>query len=164
MKYFAYGSNLSFARLLKRVPCAKRLGTFFLEKHDLQFHKIGTDGTGKCDAYYTGISSDCVIGILYEFDPALKGALDQAESLGYGYGEKLVSVMDEDGHIEQAFTYYAIKIDSTLVPYKWYKFHVLVGAWEAEFPQWYIKKIAAVHAIDDLDKGREARQLEIYSS
>ncbi len=48
MKYFAYGSNMSLARLKGRVPSAKRLGMFCLRNHQLAFHKISKkDGSAK---------------------------------------------------------------------------------------------------------------------
>jgi hypothetical protein len=67
MKYFAYGSNMSLARLQARTPSARRLGTAVLESHDLRFHKAGKDGSGKCDVVHTG-GAECVYGVLYEID------------------------------------------------------------------------------------------------
>ena len=43
MKYFAYGSNMSFARLQARVPSARSLGCYALRQHDLRFHKSGLE-------------------------------------------------------------------------------------------------------------------------
>ncbi len=75
---------MSLQRMQQRVPSAQPLGTYFLEKYDLRFHKHGKDGSGKCDAYYTGKSFDVVIGVLYEILKSEKVVLDEAEGLGYG--------------------------------------------------------------------------------
>ena len=162
MKYFAYGSNMSVTRLEKRLSRVHQIGVYSLAKHDLRFHKISTDGSGKCDAYYTGNVSDLVIGILYEIDELEKPILDKIESLGYGYNEKKVLLTNEQGNLERAITYYAIRIDASLLPYSWYKQHVLLGAREAYFPEYYINQIEAVAAKKDLNKKRKFKELRIY--
>jgi gamma-glutamylcyclotransferase len=53
MYYFAYGSNMSLSRLRERVPSAEAVGCFSLNGHDLRFHKLSKDGSGKCDAFFT---------------------------------------------------------------------------------------------------------------
>lgn len=47
--YFAYGSNMSFKRLKKRVKSAKPKGRGVLRCHRLEFHKVSKDRSGKCD-------------------------------------------------------------------------------------------------------------------
>ncbi len=162
MKYFAFGSNMSSRRLRQRVPGAKPLGTYSLERHELRFHKYNKDGSGKCDAFYTGDKSDVVLGVLYEIDESEKAALDRAEGLGYGYDEKEVFVYGAEGNVEKAVTYYATKLDESLQPYTWYKEHVLAGAREADLPAAYIAGIEAVEAIRDPDLKREAEQRAIH--
>jgi hypothetical protein len=49
--YFAYGSNMSTARLRERMPSCKPLGTATLPGHALRFHKRSTDKSGKCNAF-----------------------------------------------------------------------------------------------------------------
>ena len=46
MRYFAYGSNMSIARLSERAPSAEVIGVARLRSHVLRFHKVGTDGSG----------------------------------------------------------------------------------------------------------------------
>ena len=139
MKYFAYGSNMSLARIKERVPSAHRLGAYFLEGRDLRFHKAGKDGSGKCDAFSTS-GNERVYGALYEINPDEKPALDRAEGLGVEYSEKLVSVTNDQGETIEAFTYFALKIDDSLKPYTWYLNHVLIGARESQLPENYIQK------------------------
>ncbi len=162
MKYFAFGSNMSSRRLRQRVPSAKPLGTYSLERHELRFHKYNEDGSGKCDAFFTGNNSDVVFGVLYEIDESEKAALDRVEGLGHGYNEKVVSIRGAEGNVEKAVTYYATKLDELLLPYTWYKEHVLAGAREANLPSEYIAGIEAVEAVRDPDRKREAEQHSIH--
>lgn len=162
MKYFAFGSNMSLNRLRERVPSCEVVGTFRLLEHTLCFHKRGTDGSAKCDAYYTGKPCDVVYGVLYDIDSAEKKTLDIAEGLGHGYEEKWVSVLSPMQAVENAVTYYATHIDRSLFPFSWYKKHVLVGANEAELPIYYQQQIEAIVAIGDPDLERAARQLAIH--
>lgn len=163
MKYFAYGSNLSLSRLKERAPGAERVSIFSLKEHDLRFHKASKDGSGKCDAFYTGNSDDCVIGSLFEISSYEKKALDKFEGLGDGYEEKIVIVLSQSGEEVEATTYYATSLDETLKPFSWYKNHVLVGAKESRLPAQYIEKIECVESIQDPDKIRDAEQRAIHN-
>lgn len=163
MKYFAYGSNMSLSRLRGRVPSAKRLGIFILDEHDLRFHKIGKDGSGKCDAFLTENSEDSVIGALFEINKCEKKALDRAEGLGYGYDEKVVRVHNDAGDFVEATTYYATSIDPSLKPYSWYLNHVTVGAKETNVPEKYLNNIQHIECLEDTDKKRAAEQCAIHS-
>ncbi|EJL6332768.1 gamma-glutamylcyclotransferase [Vibrio cholerae] len=163
MKYFAYGSNMSLTRLKKRVPSAERVGMFSLKKHDLAFHKSSKDGSGKCDAYFTGNLEDNIFGALFEIDENEKKSLDRAEGLGHGYDEKRVQVEDGRGSTFEAVTYVATNIDKSLVPYSWYLNHVVVGAQETGVPVSYLEKIKSVTASEDSNKERDKEQREMYS-
>ncbi|EIJ0985386.1 gamma-glutamylcyclotransferase family protein [Vibrio vulnificus] len=163
MKYFAYGSNMSLTRLRERVPSAERVGMFSLKEHDLAFHKSSKDGSGKCDAYFTGNMEDNIFGALFEIDENEKRSLDRAEGLGYGYDEKVVQVEDDQGNFFEAITYVATNIDGSLVPYSWYLNHVIVGAQETGVPVSYLEKIQAVTTIEDSNKERDKEQREMYS-
>lgn len=163
MKYFAYGSNMSSTRLRERVPSAERVGMFSLKEHNLAFHKISNDGSGKCDAFFTGNMEDNVFGALFEISENEKSNLDKAEGLGYGYDEKHVQVEDEQGNIFEAITYVASNIDDSLVPYSWYLNHVILGAQETGVPDSYLEMIRAVASSEDSDKRRDKKQREIYS-
>lgn len=163
MLYFAYGSNMSVSRLKERVPSAVPLGGHRLKEHDLRFHKSGKDGSGKCDAYFTSNAVDVIYGALFEINPNEKPALDKAESLGYGYDIKEITVAAQDGTLIKATTYVASKIDKTLKPYSWYMNHVLIGARETSLPAEYIeRKMNSVVVIEDRDKERDAKQRSIH--
>ena len=163
MFYFAYGSNMSIARLRARTPGASRVATAVLAGHDLRFHKRGRDGSGKCDALHTGKDGDRVIGSVFAIDPRETRALDRAEGLGFGYARKQVCVLGPAGEKWSAFTYYATAIDAALRPYSWYLHHVLVGARESRCPADYIGRIAAVDCIADENRARDAAERAVHS-
>ncbi|MBT8148985.1 MAG: gamma-glutamylcyclotransferase [Gammaproteobacteria bacterium] len=163
MNYFAYGSNMSVARLRARVPSAVSLGCHSLKGHDLRFHKSGRDGSGKCDAYFTSIEVDVIYGVLFEIDKNEKAALDKIEGLGLGYDEKEIMVTAHDGSLQKATTYVASIINANLKPYSWYMNHVLIGAQEASLPVVYVQqKIWSVEVIGDANKARDAEQRAIH--
>ncbi|WP_394176546.1 gamma-glutamylcyclotransferase family protein [Thalassotalea litorea] len=163
MYYFAYGSNMSISRLGARVPSAKAIGTCTLAKHDLRFHKASHDGSGKCDAHFTGEDYDKIYGVLFDIDPAEKPNLDWVEGVGKGYDIKEVVITDSSGQKLSAFTYVATDIDATMLPYFWYRNHVLIGAKEANLPSSYVdRKISSINAIDDPDLVRNAREFAIH--
>lgn len=160
MKYFAYGSNMSPKRIQARAPSARCLGVHTLSGHKLLFHKIGKDGSGKCNAYETGIDGDVVEGVVFEIDPNDIKALDDAE--GSGYKKTFITVNDAQGDEIVVFTYFATQTDDTLMPFSWYKTHVLMGAKAAGLSEAYISRIKATDASKDPDPSREQRELMIY--
>ena len=162
MRYFAYGSNMSFARLIRRVPSAVRVGACTLHRHDLRFHKTGTDGSGKCDAFQTDDPNHFIVGSLYEIDPVEKRSLDLVEGLGVGYAEERVSLMTHSRDVFEALTYYASMIDKSLRPYSWYLQHVLIGALESGCPPDYVAQIRGTEAIEDGHRERDAKERAIH--
>jgi len=148
--YFAYGSNLSTERLRSRAPSGVSLGKARLDGHVLRWHKLGRDGSGKCDIVCTDSdSADVVWGVLYRIDRRDKEALDFAEGLGVGYDERFVEVHARAGP-RRALTYKAKpgKIDPSLKPRDWYKAHVLRGAREHGLPTEYVERLARVPVVD----------------
>jgi len=154
---------MSLPRLRDRVPSVERIGVFALEEHSLRFHKISKkDGSGKCDALFTGSPDDHVIGALFEIPDSEKEALDKAEGYGFGYLDRTIQVSDAQGNIFEAFTYYATNTDSSLQPYSWYLYHVIYGAKETGVPITYLSAIEATKSNEDPDKERDARERAIY--
>ena len=163
MKYFAYGSNMSSKRLRARTPSARPVGVYTLRGFALRFHKVGKDGSGKCDAFRTGDSADRVVGVLYDLAPADEAHLDRVEGLGWGYRKERVEVEGPGGNIESAFTYCAIRIDTSLRPYSWYLEHVLAGAREAGLPAECVAELERQGATPDPCATRERAELAIYA-
>ncbi len=162
MHYFAYGSNMSLARLSERIPGVRRAGTGRLREHELRFHKVGQDGSAKCDAFQSRNPAHSILGALFEINPREKRVLDRVEGLGLGYDQKMVLVADDAGVEIPAFTYVATRIDRALKPFNWYKHHVLVGARESLLPLKYIQVIESVHSVPDWDPDREGREYGIH--
>ena len=163
MNYFAYGSNMSITRLRARVRDAESLGCYALKRHDLRFHKSSKDGSGKCDAFYTGDDVHVIFGAVFKISPTDKSSLDKAEGLGYGYDEKSVIVHAADGSSFEATTYFATAIDENLKPYSWYVNHVLIGGSEMLLPDEYVQsRISAIESIQDPDKKRDLKERAIH--
>ena len=154
---------MSVSRLRQRVPSALVLGVAILRGHRLAFHKVGRDGSAKCNARMTGRQADDVHGVLYRMDAGHKTRLDAAEGLGRGYEEKAVRVHLHDGRILTGFTYFATHIDTGLLPYAWYLEHVIRGAREHGLPRSYTMALAAIGTIEDSDQSRHHQELAVYT-
>lgn len=160
MLYFAYGSNMSLPRLRARVPSAQRLNVATLPAYRLAFHKIGTDGSAKCNI--VPCTGNCVYGVLYRMDARHRAALDRAEGCGHGYEAAQLDVIALDGRRVNAFSYFATAIDDRLLPFDWYLQHVLNGARDNALPADYTAVIASVTTVEDPDPHRSGRELAIH--
>jgi len=147
--YAAYGSNLHPRRLRERIAAARLVGTSFLKRYTLQFHKRGQDQSAKC------AFTDCGRGMhvaVYELGPGDRQTLDRIEGVGKGYE---VSDVDVPG-FGRCFTYAAAHthIDAGLQPFDWYRDMVLLGCLWHAFPARYCERIAAVPVVGDPDRRR----------
>ena len=162
LHYFAYGSNMAAERLSERVPSARFVCIGELIGHSLKFHKPSKDGSAKCDAASTGNSADRVYGAVFSILESELLRLDTFEGRGFGYDRKSVLLITESlGNIE-ATTYLATKCDSSLLPFDWYKEHVVRGAKAIGLPESYVALIEAVACVVDHDIKRRATELAIY--
>lgn len=158
--YFAYGSNLLSARLRERTPSARVIGPAVLARHELRWHNVGMDGSGKCDVIAATRPDSHVLGVVYEIDRADKPVLDAAESLGVGYAER-ETVITLAGRPMTAWIYHALMIDAQLLPYDWYKALVLAGAREHGFDPHYVDALRAVPSRPDADAARAAHHFRL---
>lgn len=154
--YFAYGSNMLFARLHERCPSAERLGVAKLADHELRWHKRSKDGSGKCDIGWREDSR--VFGALYRIAGTDKHALDRAEGLGRGYEEISVQVTIEGENLT-ARTYQATDIDESLKPYSWYQALVVAGARECGIPENYVERLQLITSTEDPNRTRHDKQM-----
>lgn len=159
--YFAYGSNLLFARLHARCPSIVSAGVARLDGHRLHFDKPGGDASGKCGIEATGGDSH-VLGVLYRMRRGEKPVLDRIEGVGHGYDDRPVVVQADGGPVE-CFTYYPTRHESGRPPWDWYKAFVLEGARENRFPESYVAMIEAVESRVDPDHRRRVENLAILS-
>lgn len=147
-------------RLKARIASANLIGPGCLPGYRLVFHKVSIrDGSGKCNASFTGDQSDVVFGVLYDVSEADIMTLNEIEGVGQGYDAKILPIKRENEGLVKAQTYIATSIDARLKPFHWYKEHVLRGANEHDLPREYIEYIKSVEAIIDTDSERTAREL-----
>ena len=160
--YLAYGSNLHPERLRRRVPSCKALGSIRLSHYQLAFHKIGSDASGKCDAFYTGDAQDYLIGVVYQMDPAEQSLLDVAEDLGNSYQLKYEQV-ELRGESLDLFFYVASPgfVDQSMTPFSWYKGLVVTGARYHGLPQDYLDWLQSVPELTDPEFQRDLFHREI---
>ncbi len=159
---FAYGSNMSTRRLRARTPSAKALGVGRISGHRLAWHKLGQDGSAKCDIHETGRPEDCVWGVLYEIAHSERFLLDRAEGLGRGYEFKTVEVRTSTT-IVTAGAYYATQIADSLLPYDWYHAFVLGGADEHGLPEDYRAGLRSISVDLDPDAERRRKNFELLN-
>lgn len=152
--YFAYGSNLSRARLQARVPEAKPLGRARLEGWALCFDKHGRDQHAK--ANIRSSSGEHVWGAVYHLPSALRDPLDRAEGLGVEYAMRRVRItVDAPASVIEAYTYVALRICPGLPLQDWYLGHVLAGIVDHGLPQHWrgqVSRIAAAHTLIDASR------------
>ena len=170
MKYFAYGSNLLTRRLTdpSRAPSAVALGIAWAPGFVVRFHKIGTDGSGKCTLLTTGDDADVVYGVLYEFADRDVAGLDREEGVHLGgYARCSIRLRFPGGDATDAMTYVASDghIDSACLPFDWYRDLVVAGAMEHGLPLPYVQVLARTPAAPDPDTARatHARRLLVGS-
>jgi gamma-glutamylcyclotransferase len=157
---FAYGSNLSRERIETRVGRVETIAVGRLAAHSLRFHKIGRDGSGKADAFYTGRADDAVYGVVYAIDDRAKQKLDRIEGLGREYVEKAVTVSTDGGDVvTNVYCAHPDRIDESLLPFDWYLSFVLDGARGHGLPHAYVDRVAACRSIVDTDPLRVSREI-----
>jgi len=130
--YFAYGSNMSSARLCERVPEARALGRALLSGFRLAWNKPGRDGSGKANIVFS--ETRVVWGVLYQFPRAGFQVLDEIER---DYARETHAVRDLRGEHVAAHVYRWRGEPETpdLAPHDWYRGHLLDGAREHELPR-----------------------------
>ena len=156
IRYLAYGSNMWPRRIEQRLGKCDALGVVSLEGFALRFHKRGRDGSGKCDAFYTGDAADTLYGVVYALSQAQRELLDDFEGPGYDACE--LSARLPSGVIT-AYAYVARPehMDAQLQPFHWYKAIVVAGARAHSLPAHYINRLLAVNSTIDPDADRETQ-------
>jgi gamma-glutamylcyclotransferase len=156
MRYFAYGSNMLTARLRRRVPSARPIGTAELRGYRLPWHKRSSNGSGKCNGAWTGRSDDALIAVLYDLHAEEIPLLDEAEGRGRGYERVVVRVHTNERELD-AITYLANETatDEELQPYTWYRDLVVAGPREHGLDGAYVSKLIQTPSAEDPDQVRE---------
>ena len=127
--YFAYGSNLSAARLRGRAPSAVRRGVARAPGFALRLDKRGADGSAKANIHPA--AGGVVWGAVYALDPEDWPRLDACErdyariAIDVWMGEKPMRV----------HTYRSDLLIEDAVAFEWYKQLILDGAREHGLPE-----------------------------
>lgn len=132
--YFAYGSNMSRARLEQRVGGVELIGRAQLHSHRHRFSKLGTDGTGKGNV--EPLPGELVWGVVYELAPAQLELLDEFET-GYRAIELALQLRDTGQAIVRALSYQALRVVEGLQPTEAYVRHYIAGMREHALPTAY---------------------------
>jgi gamma-glutamylcyclotransferase len=132
--YFAYGSNMSVARLLdgrlaqKGVAMGARIGGR-LDGWELAFNKIARAPAGAGAGNIVVAPGKAVHGTLNEMPDAGLSVLDVWEGVATGhYERRILSVLRADtGEAVDAVVYVALKVGEGLRPTREYLGHLLAG-------------------------------------
>lgn len=151
IRYFAYGSNMSSARLRSRIPSVKVVGQAYLKDRKVLFNKLSTDGSGKANLVES--PGDVTWGVLYEMNDSDVEQLDRIEK---GYQRIKIRVWQPDGETLEAVTYQSTQLTDDPVAYDWYKDLLITGAREHHLPQNYITYLEQLTAKPDKTKSKLA--------
>ena len=125
----------------------------------MRFHKIGTDGSGKCTLIPTGNDADVVYGVLYKIADSDLAGLDREEGVHLGgYARHSLRLRLPNGDTSEAMTYIAGDryLDASCLPFDWYRDLVVVGAREHGLPSAYLRELKQTAAVPDPDTARAA--------
>lgn len=131
--YFAYGSNLSPARMRERVAGAEALGAARLDGFRLCLDKCGRDGSGKANLRED--TAEVVWGALYRFDVDEWPRLDAFEP---GY-ERIEVPIVLRGTALTGHTYRSHRLTQDPIPFAWYKRLLVEGARAHDLPGAWIQ-------------------------
>ena len=136
--YFAYGSNMSSARLLARVSGAERLDRAFVNDWQLAFNKPGRDGSGK--ANLVPASGVVTWGVAWTLPEDPWPLLDGFEP---GYERAVFRLLRTDGREVHAHVYlHECPADApSIPPSNEYLDHLVAGAIEHDLPEDYVANL-----------------------
>lgn len=134
--YFAYGSNMSTARLCARVEGVRIRGSARLDDHRVRFDKPARDGSGKANLMRA--PGFVCWGVVFELHAEAWSVLDRFEP-GYRRQDCLVTLTS--GEERGALVYVFQPNGPEIAPFAWYLDHVLEGAREHELPAPYVSAL-----------------------
>lgn len=147
--YFAYGSNMSSARLRARIEGATSLGRARIADHRLVCNKAGKDGSGKANLVRAPAQE--AWGVVFRIARADWPLLDRCE---WGYRRVVRSVTSESDDALEVQLYLARPpLGEPPPPFEWYRAHMLDGALEHHLPESYVAAIRTWAVRPDEDAG-----------
>lgn len=139
--YFAYGSNMSRARLEDRVGSVRDLGRARLNAYRHGFSKLGSDGTGKGNIERPQpdrLDGEQVWGVLYEID---ERQLERLHDFEFGYRSRALEIRLDAGRRLSTVSYEALEPKPGLVPTPEYLEHYRQGMLEHGIPAGYVDAV-----------------------
>lgn len=138
--YFAYGSNMSSARLRRRVGEVDIVGIGTLHGYVHRFDKRGADGSAKGNIVVA--PGQRVLGVLYRIDVRQLETLSVYEG---GYRRVELRVHHHAGEVD-AVSFAAIAPVAGLAPAADYLRHYRRGLREHGMPDAYVREVLGDHA------------------
>ncbi len=137
MYYFAYGSNMNHAQMLKRCPDSRFITKSFLKEFQFIYDGKSFTWSGKSVANIIEAKNSIVWGGLYEISSADLVKLNKYEGYPRSYNRKQVSVCDASGTHYEAWVYFRTGQQQG-EPSDKYRDVVLKGAKDCLLPDNYI--------------------------
>jgi len=155
MLYFAYGSNLDWEEMKKRVPSSIFYGKAKLENYRLDFTRKSTNRS--CGVADIIEDNKDVWGVIYQFDEEDLGKLDKCEGYNpnrvknaYRRIEKMVYLEGKKDQPMTVYTYEVIdKEFGKYKPNKDYKNFIVTGAKFWKLPEEYIDFLEDIEIMKD---------------
>ena len=146
--YFAYGSNLDSAQMVKRCPNAIVKTAGFINNYKLDFTIYSPKRNCGC-ADIVANTGDKVWGVIYELTEEDLASLDRAENHPISYHRISVNIVDESGTNIPCETYEVVnKSVEFLPPSRDYLNQIINGAKKYQLPLDYIEKLQVIDTLD----------------
>lgn len=143
MKYFAYGSNMSWEELRFWCPNAKFVSIARLPNHRLDFTRYSGRRQGGVADVVPSTGHD-VWGVVYDIPSDELPALDRKEGVPNAYQRENVSVFIQSGERAAALTYTVVHKVPTEPPSQEYFELILRGARDWGLPDEYVRKLEQI--------------------
>jgi gamma-glutamylcyclotransferase (GGCT)/AIG2-like uncharacterized protein YtfP len=154
--YFAYGSNMHFGRMIERLSRVRFLETAILGEHTIRFHKLGRDGSGKCNV--VADPERHVAGAIYRLETKALSRLDRIEGSGYRRMPIVVrGIRSARRYRANCYVAKAVAIEESLIPYDWYRDIVVDGAKCLGLAEDYVKWLRSFAAQTDPNRLRRIK-------
>lgn len=134
-RYFAYGSNMSRARIEARLGAVRDLGRARCPDRHHRFSKLGRDGTGKGNIEV--VAGGLVWGVVYEID---EGQLARLAEFEFGYRATQIELAAE---VQAVTSFEALEPVAGLAPTRAYLEHYVTGIREHGIPDAYLAAVLA---------------------
>lgn len=139
--YFAYGSNMSSARLRSRVSSARSLGAVHVTDWRLAFDKPGRDGSGKANLVPS--PGSLVWGVVWQLGESDWEILDRFEP-GYQRARFRFEQGGRGAIEADAYLFDSTPGARVVPPTASYVAHIVAGAEEHGLPDEYVAWIRAL--------------------